>query len=110
MSRSALILAGGRGRRLGFREKALITIKGKPLIDFVIERTDGYFEPLCAVYNCNLMMRDTKKSLDAGENTILAPIFRLNVNYVPVEEIRKIDPDLKTFININTFEDLEKIY
>ena len=37
MSYSALILAGGRGSRLGFREKALIEIKGKPLISFVIE-------------------------------------------------------------------------
>ena len=197
MSRSALILAGGRGSRLGFREKALIEIKGKTLIAFVIERleksvdeiiisvrdeaqskllktifpklryacdkyentgplagilsglsickyeycfiaacdmpfinenavnflfdkcrdhdaaipqwSDGSFEPLHAVYNCNSMMSETKKSIENTENTILAPILRLNVNYVPVEEIRKTDPDLKTFININTCEDIEKI-
>ena len=30
----------------------------------------------------------------------------MKVNYVEMEEIRKIDPDLKTFININTLEDL----
>ena len=40
MSRSALILAGGRGSRLGFREKSLIEVKGKPLIAFVIERLE----------------------------------------------------------------------
>ncbi|MDD5616209.1 MAG: molybdenum cofactor guanylyltransferase [Candidatus Methanoperedens sp.] len=196
MSRSALILAGGRGSRLGFREKALIEVKGKPLIAFVIEKleksvdeiiisvrddaqskhlktkfpnlryacdkyentgplagilsglsickyeycfiaacdmpfinenavnflfdkcrdhdaaipqwSDGYFEPLHAVYNRNSMMSETKNSLEKGETTILAPILRLNVNYVPIEEIRKIDPDLKTFMNINTCEDLEK--
>ncbi len=195
MSRSALILAGGRGSRLGFREKALIEVKGKPLIAFVIEKldksvdeiiisvrdeaqgkllktilpnlryacdkykntgplagilsglsickyeycfiaacdmpfinenavnflfdkcrdhdaaipqwSDGYFEPLHAVYDRRSMIRETKRSLDAGETTILAPVSRLNVNYVSVEEIRKIDPDLKTFMNINTCEDIE---
>jgi molybdopterin-guanine dinucleotide biosynthesis protein A len=40
MSCSALILAGGRGSRLGFREKALINIKGKPLIAYVIENLE----------------------------------------------------------------------
>ncbi len=195
MSRSALILAGGRGRRIGFKEKALIEIKGKTLIAFVIERlersvdeiiisvrdeaqgkllktifpnlryacdkyentgplagilsglsmckyeycfiaacdmpfinenavnflfdkcrdhdaaipqwSDRSFEPLHAVYKCNSMMSETKKSLENNETKILAPILRLNVNYVPVEEIRKTDPDLKTFININTCKDME---
>ena len=197
MSRSALILAGGRGSRLGFREKALIEIKGKPLIAFVIERlersvdeiiisvrneaqskllktifpnmryacdmykntgplagilsglsickyeycfiaacdmpfinenavnflfdkcrdhdaaipqhADSTLEPLHAVYNCISMIKETKRSLENNETTILAPISRMNVNYVPVEDIRKIDPDLKTFMNINTCEDLEMI-
>ena len=40
MSCSALILAGGRGSRLGFREKALIDINGKPLIAYVIENLE----------------------------------------------------------------------
>jgi len=71
--------------------------------------SDGYFEPLHAVYNCNSMIKETKRSLENNETTILAPISRMNVNYVPVENIRKIDPDLITFMNINTCEDLEMI-
>ena len=55
------------------------------------------------------MLTETKNSLENSETTILAPISRLNVNYVPVEEIRKIDPDLTTFMNINTHEDIEKV-
>lgn len=197
MSRSALILAGGRGSRLGFREKALIEVKGRPLIAFVIERleksvdeiiisvrdeaqrehlrtifpnlsyacdkyenkgplagilsglsickyeycfiaacdmpfinentvdflfdncrdhdaaipcwSDGSLEPLHAVYNCISMMSETKKSLENNETTILASISRLNVNYVPVEDIRKMDPDLVTFMNINTCEDIKNV-
>lgn len=197
MSFSALILAGGRGRRLGFREKALIDINGKPLISLVIEslekvvdeiiisvrdkeqgellksmvpgelfaydkyentgplagilsglsicrndycfiaacdmpfinsdvvdmlflkckdhdaaiprRSDGFLEPLHAVYKTGTMINETKKALEKGETIILAPISRLNVNYVPFEEIGKIDPDLITFMNINTYEDVEKL-
>src|SRR4030065_2453825 len=197
MSCSALILAGGRGSRLRFREKALIDINGNPLIAFVIEslekgvdeiiisvrdeaqgellktlfpdmryaydmyentgplagilsglsickdeycfiaacdmpfinekavhflfskckdydaaiprQSDGFLEPLHAVYNSRSMMSETKKSLEKSETTILAPISRLNVNYVPFEEISKIDPELATFMNINTCEDIKKI-
>ncbi len=197
MSCSALILAGGRGSRLGFREKALIDINGKPLIAFVIEslekvvdeiiisardeaqgellktiypdmhyaydmyentgplagilsglsvckdeycfisacdmpfinekvvyllfskcrgydaaiprQSDGFLEPLHAVYNRRAMMKETKKSLENSETTILAPISRLHVNYVSFEEISKIDPDLTTFMNINTCDDIEKV-
>ncbi len=198
MSYSALILAGGVGSRLGYREKALIDIKGRPLITLIIERLekvvdniiisvrdraqsellemslargykfacddqrnigpvsgilsglsvceneycfiaacdmpfinedvvkllfrrgedhdaaiprwdDGFLEPLHAVYRCAPMIRETRKAIERGETIILAPIFRMNVNYVPVDEIRKLDPDLKTFININTVEDIRKL-
>ncbi|MDO8725608.1 MAG: molybdenum cofactor guanylyltransferase [Candidatus Methanoperedens sp.] len=197
MSCSALILAGGRGSRLGFREKALIDINGKPLIAYVIEKLekvvdeiiisvrnetqgellkaifpnlryaydmyentgplagilsgltickdefcfiaacdmpfinekvvnflfskckdyeaaiplhgDGFLEPLHAVYNRSAMLSETKKSLENRETTILAPISRLHVNYMPFEELSKIDPDLTTFMNINTCEDIEKV-
>lgn len=196
MSYSALILAGGMGSRFGYREKALIDINGRPIIELIIERLekvvdsiiisvrdraqrelleanlsrgyrftyddqtnvgpisgilsglsecedeycfisacdmpfinedvvrllfkrsenydaaipsweDGFLEPLHAVYRCIPMIRETRKAIERGEKTILAPVFRMNVNYVPVDEIRKLDPDLRTFININTDEDIQ---
>jgi molybdopterin-guanine dinucleotide biosynthesis protein A len=33
----------------------------------------------------------------------------LSARYVPVDELKIIDPDLKTFTNINKLEDLERI-
>ncbi|GFO96145.1 molybdopterin-guanine dinucleotide biosynthesis protein [groundwater metagenome] len=197
MSCSALILAGGMGSRLGFREKALMDINGKPLIELIIERLekvvdsiiisvrdraqgelleaslsrgyrfayddyrnigpmsgilsglyacedeycfvaacdmpfinenvvqllfrksenfdaaiprweDGFLEPLHAVYRCAPMIHETKKAVERSEKIILAPVFKINVNYVAVNEIRKLDPDLRTFININTCEDIQK--
>jgi molybdopterin-guanine dinucleotide biosynthesis protein A len=50
-----------------------------------------------------------KKSLENRETTIVASISRFIVNYVPFEEISKIDHELTTFMNINTFEDVEKV-
>jgi molybdenum cofactor guanylyltransferase len=198
MPYSALILAGGMGSRLGYREKALININGRPLIALIIERLenvvdsiiisvrdilqgellkaalnrecrfaydihkntgpmsgilsglsackdeycfiaacdmpfinenvvrllfrrsenydaaiprweDGFLEPLHAVYKCSPMILETTKAIERGETIILAPVFRMNVNYVPVDDVRKLDPDLRTFININTNDDIQKL-
>jgi molybdopterin-guanine dinucleotide biosynthesis protein A len=196
MAYSAVILAGGRGKRMGYTEKSMMVINGQPLITYVIkslenvvdeiiisvrdktqsellepilpgykyaydefENTgplagilsgltrcrnelcfiaacdmpfinedivkmlfrmseshdaailrweDGFLEPLHAVYRCETMIRETRKAIESGESIILAPIFRMNVNYIDIETIRKIDPNLRTFININTPEDMER--
>lgn len=196
MAYSAIILTGGKGKRMGYREKALMAFNGKPLITYVIKslekvvddiiisvrdkaqeellttvlpgytyvsdayentgplsgilssltvcryefcfiaacdmpyinenvvellfkksenhdaaivrREDGHLEPLHAVYKCKPMVFETKEAIKNGKTKILAPIHRMKVNYVEIEEIRKIDRDLKTFININTLEDLNR--
>ncbi len=192
---SALILAGGKGSRLGYQEKALIDINGKPLIAFVIESMakvvdnviisvrdreqgellkshlpgcrfaydayknmgplagilsglaacedeycfiaacdmpfingnvvrmlfrksedydaaiprwgDGFLEPLHAVYRCKPMILETEKAIECGETIILAPVFKLKVNYVDINEIKRLDPELRTFMNINTYDDIQ---
>ncbi|MDD1744650.1 MAG: molybdenum cofactor guanylyltransferase [Candidatus Methanoperedens sp.] len=198
MPYSALILAGGMGRRLGYREKALIDINGKTLIALIIEKLekvvdsiiisvrdraqeellkaalsleyrfaydihkntgpmsgilsglsscedeycfiaacdmpfinenvvrllfrrsdnfdaaiprweDGFLEPLHAVYRCVPMIHETKQAIERGETIILAPVFKMKVNYVPMDDVRKLDPDLRTFININTNDDIQKL-
>ena len=197
MAYSAVILAGGRGKRIGYREKSMMVINGEPLITYVIKSLenivdeiiisvrdkaqgelldtilpgytfaydefenkgplsgilsgltlcrneccfiagcdmpfinenvvkmlfrlseaheaaiprweDGFIEPIHAIYRCKSMIRESRKAIELGENTILAPINRINVNYIGIETIRKIDPKLRTFININTPEDMESI-
>jgi molybdopterin-guanine dinucleotide biosynthesis protein A len=197
MAYSAIILAGGKGKRMGSREKALMAIHGKPLIGFVIEILekvcdkiiisvrdkaqeellysvfpgytytfdeyenagplagilsglyvcrddfcfvaacdmpfinenvvkmlfkmsenydaaiprweDGFLEPIHAVYKCKPMICETRKAIEKGENIVLAPIYKMKVNYIEMENIRKIDHDLRTFININTPEDISRI-
>lgn len=198
IEKSAIILSGGRGSRLSYTEKALLDIRGRPLLAYVIEnirdRVDeiivsvrdraqeqllsqalggnfrfavdeyknlgplagilaglkiarssyslvvacdmpfvhgevvdllfnrakgkdvaiprwnsGKLEPLHAVYKGEPMIRETEKAILKGETIVLAPVFRLKVDYVNVEDIRRIDPDLKTFMNINTYEDIETL-
>jgi len=198
MAYSAIVLAGGKGKRMGYREKALIALNGKPLIDYVVRSLErvvddiiisvrdkaqeellisvlpgytyvndayentgplagilagltvcrdeycfiaacdmpfinenvvemlfmmgenydaaiprwegGSLEPLHAVYKRKPMIIETKKSIRNKEKIILAPIHRMKVNYVEIEDIRKIDPDLRTLININTPEDFNNVY
>jgi molybdopterin-guanine dinucleotide biosynthesis protein A len=36
-------------------------------------------------------------------------IRSINTRYVPVEELRRFDPQLRTFTNINKIEELDRI-
>ena len=197
MGYCALLLAGGKGSRMGFKEKALIDINGRPLIFYVIDALekvadniiisvrdtqqgkilgkllpdykftydasenkgpisgilsgleacedeycfiaacdmpfldekvirmlfqqcedydaaiprwdDGFLEPLHAVYRTEPMIRETKKAIERNEKIILAPLSGLNVNYVEIDDIKNIDPDLRTFMNVNTPGDLRSV-
>jgi len=193
-----LILAGGRGRRMGFREKALLPVGNRTILEKTIEvletvvdevivsvrdqiqqetlrgytqdldvvldnyhdvgplagilegmkaaggeyvfisacdmpyldtrvvqllfdRAQGHdaaipvwenevLEPLHAVYRASPMAVETEKAILRNDKIALAPIFKLkDVVFVAMEEIQDIDPDLRTFMNINTMEDIGKI-
>jgi molybdopterin-guanine dinucleotide biosynthesis protein A len=63
-------------------------------------------EPLHAVYRRTALLTylESHKSL-----SLRAMIQSLNTRYIPVEELRAFDPDLRTFTNINKLEELEHI-
>ena len=198
--RSAVVLAGGRGRRMGMVEKALLEFEGKTIlerlleslfrvvdevilsvrdkmqeqkfrpvlekfpsreirfcfdtledagplegiragllesrseysfvcagdmpfvnfrvVDMLFEKADGHdaalprwedrkFEPLHAVYSRKLIS-EIEKAFEKGKRSVLTPVFEMqDVVFVEVSEIRELDPELRTFANINTFEDME---
>ena len=63
-------------------------------------------EPLHAVYRRHVLLR----YLESHESYSLRPMIRsLNTRYVPVEELRRLDPKLRTFTNINKLEELDWI-
>lgn len=55
MNRPAgLILAGGRGRRVGGRDKGLMPYRGRSLVEWVLERLAPQVEEICISANRNL--------------------------------------------------------
>ncbi len=68
---------------------------------------DGSMEPLFAVYRTDVLAPLILESLEEGKRFILAPAFKLgDVVKVSVSQIKKIDPFLRSFVNINTPDDL----
>ncbi len=75
--------------------------------DVIVPETSAGFEPLCAVYS--------KRALATVENRLMRQEFKirkifqsLRVKKIPEDILRKVDPELISFFNINTPEDLEK--
>lgn len=73
----------------------------------VLPSIDGEAEPLCAVYSRSLLPV-IERDLDAGVLRIKNTLATLRVRTVEPDEMRRYDPELHTFFNINTPEDLER--
>jgi molybdenum cofactor guanylyltransferase len=69
---------------------------------------NGFFEPLHSVYHRSKMLAACERALEKAERRIHAPLQELCVRRIYVELLRPLDPDLLTFFNLNTREDLEK--
>jgi len=201
-ARSAIVLAGGRGRRMGMVEKALLEFEGKTILErllenlfrvvdevilsvrdipqkekllpvlekfpdreirfcfdsredagplegiraglleskseysfvcagdmpfvnsevvnLLFEKASGHdaalprwdermFEPLHAVYS-RKMLPEIEKAFEKGKHSVLSPVFQMqDVVFVDVSEIRELDPELRTFANINTVDEMQRI-
>lgn len=69
---------------------------------------NGMVEQLHAVYKREQMLAAIRASIKEGDAKIFNVLLRLkNVNYIPMDTIRGIDTELKTFRNINTPEELK---
>ena len=49
-----VILAGGKGRRMGGKEKALVNLLDRPLISYTLEKISGKVAPIALNVNTNL--------------------------------------------------------
>lgn len=84
----------------------LVTLRGD--FDAVVPRVDWMVEPLHALYT-KKCLPSLRKFIRSEELQILKFFKNIRVRYMEEAEIRKIDPDLKSFFNINRPEDLERI-
>jgi len=69
---------------------------------------NGFFEPLHCVYHREKMLSACERALERAERRIHAPLEELCIKRILVDLLRPIDPDLLSFFNLNTREDLEE--
>ena len=69
---------------------------------------NGFIEPLHAVYKTKNAREGSESALKKGDR--IRDMIKLlrRVRYIPTEDIRKIDPELLTFYNINSHSDFEQ--
>lgn len=75
--------------------------------DVVIPRHGGEYEPLHAVYTSACLDPIRRCIERQGRNIGFLPEVRVRV--VEAEELRRFDPDLRSFVNINTPEEYEAV-
>lgn len=75
--------------------------------DVIIPRTSAGIEPLCAVYS-RRCLQTVQSALERNRLKIRDLFRKLKVKEIPETVLRKTDPDLVSFFNINTPGDLEK--
>jgi molybdopterin-guanine dinucleotide biosynthesis protein A len=99
------------GCDIPFLKKELVEIllaSLEPGIDIVIPETSQGFEPLCAIYS--------KRCLKPIEQHLLKKSFKIqrifqkvHVKKIGENILRSVDPDLTSFSNINTPDDLSRV-
>jgi molybdenum cofactor guanylyltransferase len=76
-------------------------IKLAPGYDAVVPTAGKLTEPLHAVY-CKKLLPTIEERIREDERRIQGIFNHANVRYVPKEEIRRFDPERRSFINLNT--------
>jgi molybdopterin-guanine dinucleotide biosynthesis protein A len=74
--------------------------------DAVVPRVAGNLEPLHALYGKSCLS-SIKKLIEAGEYQIFRFFHDVSVRFVEEKEIRRYDPDLRSFYNINRPQQLK---
>ena len=74
----------------------------------VPRHSNGHIEFLPTSISVSPGREATKQALKEGDKRILNVLERIQVKYIPIENIKEIDSQLKTFKDINEIEDIEK--
>ena len=83
-------------------------VKERGPSDAVVPRIKGMMEALHALYSKECLS-SIKRLIDSQEYQIIRIFNEVSVRYIDEDEIRRFDPDLRCFININKPEELKNI-
>jgi molybdopterin-guanine dinucleotide biosynthesis protein A len=81
---------------------------GRSGVDVVIPVFEGKKEPLFGIY-ARRTMHTMEAMILAGEKSLITMSSEMSVRYVAEEEVKTVDPRGRSFANINTIEDYERI-
>ena len=93
-----------------FLKKEMIeTVIGKiePQIDIVMPETAAGLEPLCAVYS-KRCLNPAQHHLEQEKLKIIKTFRKSRIKTISEKVLCGIDPDLRSFFNINTPDDLQR--
>lgn len=76
-------------------------------IDVVVPKLKRGLEPLHGIYSKNCII-PIRKQLKKGDFRIISFFDKVKVKLVEEAELKKVDPSLSAFFNINTWEDYRK--
>jgi len=76
-------------------------------IDIVMPETAAGFEPLCAAYS-KRCLQPAQHHLEQQKLKITKTFRKSRIKTISEKVLRKIDPDLESFFNINTPDDLKR--
>ena len=79
----------------------------EPNIDIIMPQTTAGFEPLCAVYS-KRCLKSAEDHLKANKLKIQWALRSHRTKTIAENDLRQVDPELVSFFNINTPQDLEK--
>jgi molybdopterin-guanine dinucleotide biosynthesis protein A len=76
--------------------------------DVIVPKTNDGLHPLHAIYSKNCL-DPMKQLLDHGDLKIVNFFNRVRVRYIEETEIRKFDPHMRSFVNVNTQEEMKMV-
>jgi molybdopterin-guanine dinucleotide biosynthesis protein A len=76
--------------------------------DAIVPEVAGRPEPLCAVYR-HTAAPALRRFLEEGQRAAYRALQILRTRRIPEDDLRRADPDLRSFINLNTPADLDRI-
>lgn len=74
--------------------------------DVIVPRWQDTYQTMHAVYARKNCLRAVEKALEKGEQRMISFYSDVKVRPVPPEEVAEIDPQGRSFFNVNTPEDL----
>nr|MDO8099889.1 molybdenum cofactor guanylyltransferase [Candidatus Njordarchaeota archaeon] len=78
--------------------------------DVVIPRhPNGYVEPLHAVFKTDISRKLARDVISSGKRSMKDLITRLNALYLSTNIIQQLDPQLESFANVNTVNELRDL-